>query len=332
MDNKITKKRLSHLLAYEWITVLLAMAAAIVCWALLFSVTSVQPTVGQAFKYYLDENINGQNQSEFYDGLAEGSVFSYDVLTVSSESLLASTNVLSVRLSIYEGDVIISSTDDTDVKNGAAEKLVDDYTRMYDLDKLNDDAAEYLAKFLKDEFNRLDGEEKKSAARSYSNLDEDKIDARFSERMKGDNRFKTDAQKKEGKQKERDRIKNLCEQATDFNRLLTERSDIFFTYTRYEQSAENAKGTDDEASYRDLYEQEVAAGRKDVKYGLRLDKFSETEKKGEDPSHFFRADGKADATGITVLAFDFLEQQPDLQFEVISFMNHLVRRFSTILD
>ncbi len=331
MDNKITKKRLSHLFAYEWITVLLAMAAAIVCWALLFSVTSVKPTVGQAFKYYLDENINGQNQNEFYNGLADDEVFSYDVLTVSSESLLASTNVLSVRLSIYEGDVIISSTDDTDVKNGAAEKLVDS-TRMYDLDKLNDDAAEYLAKFLKDEFGGLSGEEKKSAARSYANLDEGKIDARFSERMKGDNRFKTDAQKEEGKQKERDRIKNLCEQATDFNRLLIERSDIFFTYTRYEQSAENAKGTDEESAYRDLYEQEAAAGRKDVKYGLRLDKFSEAEKKGEDPSHFFRADGKTDATGITVLAFNFLEQQPDLQFEVISFMNHLVRRFSTILD
>ena len=61
MDNKLTKKRLSDFLAYEWILTIIIAVAAIVVWELVYTMSAVRLTVGQAFKYYYDEKASTIN-------------------------------------------------------------------------------------------------------------------------------------------------------------------------------------------------------------------------------------------------------------------------------
>ena len=52
MDARITKKRVGHMLSYDWIKIIAIAAAAIVLWSLLFTMTATRATVGQTFYLY----------------------------------------------------------------------------------------------------------------------------------------------------------------------------------------------------------------------------------------------------------------------------------------
>ena len=181
MDNKLTKKRLSDYLSYEWILMIIVVAALIVVWELVYTVSAVRLTSGQQFRYYYDENIYSGNDANFYD-LLEGEngekTFSYDVLSAGYEALNSQYNVLSVRLSVYEGDAIF--TDSTEDENGSSrmKNTVDGYS-MYTFTHLEEDGINYLSSFLKDEYAGLSFAEKKVKVYDYNNLDESKIDAQW---------------------------------------------------------------------------------------------------------------------------------------------------------
>ena len=71
MDSKITKKRLSLMLSYDWVKIILTIAGLIVVWAFIFSATSTKITAAQQFSVY---NYRGNNNlsREFYDNLEKG--------------------------------------------------------------------------------------------------------------------------------------------------------------------------------------------------------------------------------------------------------------------
>ena len=348
MDNKITRSRLSNYLSYEWIFVILISLASLLVWELIYTVSAVRLTAGQQFKYYYDQNISQGTDSALYDLLNYGKddgTFSYDILSLTSEGLQADYNVLSVRLSVQEGDVIITDTVKSEPeKEGGyatsrANSIIDGVDRVssYSADGLLEDAKTYLKQFLKDGI-AADGD----MMLDYNNLDGEKIKSHFLKRMAGDNRFRSQEEKDNGVELEKGRIKKLCEEVAFFQKVLEYDNEIstdnvenslFYRYTRFEQSYNTITDAETAETYKTLYEQEIKkaqdAGFADgkMRYGLKADKLTGGQ---HDPSEYFKVSGESDAKNVVILVFDFLKYQPDLQFESISFLNTIIRACSDL--
>lgn len=309
MDNKLTKKRLSDFLAYEWILTLIVAVAAIVLWELVYTVSSVRLTTGQSFKYYFDENVSSLGDGAFYTMLSDD-VFSYDVKELSSEQLTSKYNVLSTRLSVYEGDVIFTDTVENESQPVRAKTLADSYG--YNYERLLSDAEEYVSQFYTD-----------------GKLDDGKIQAHFNERAR--KRVYKNALKS-GEISVADeigRIEKLEKEIADFKTLLSNGKDgLFFRYTRYEQTLATVDDKN-KASYEKLFNAEKENGRENAVYGLNLGALTGGK---TDVTKFVKLNGEnGSAENVTLLVFDFKDEQPDLQYEVISFINALVRNCSDIL-
>jgi hypothetical protein len=322
MDNKITKRRLSNFLAYEWIMIIIVALAAIVVWEFVYGIVSVKPTTGQQFKIYYDEGM-AYSSGRLMDLLDEDDTLSYDVLDLDVEELIKDNNVLSTRLSVYEGDIIISNGIADEETGAMRAKAVVDSTAIYSLEELLEDAKSYLREFLKDE------DAPENAELDFDNLDEDKIKAHFLERMDGDNRFRKEEQKADGVEKEKARIEKLCKDTKDFEYfLLNAPEGALFRYTRYEQSAND----DLPEYYSDMFEEAYileCEERPNAIYGINAGAL----KGGKtDPSTFFKVGGESTAEGAIVMCFNFLAHQPDLQFECISFYCTIIRECSDILS
>ena len=247
MDNRLTKKRLSDFLAYEWILTIIIAVAACVVWELVYIVSAARLSTGQQFKYYLDEDLSVYDTYSVYD-LLDGA-FSYDVLSVEAENLTSSYNVLSVRLSVQEGDAIFTSSNEKEGGSFRVKTLIDEFP-VYDMQSLLDGAKEYLAQFKN----------------SDDNFDEDAIRAHFDKRMKGDNRFRTDTEKEEGRQNEIGRIKKLAKDVKDFEKLINSDIDnLFYRYVKYEQAS---GGDENDETFGAAYAREKEKG--ELIYGINM--------------------------------------------------------------
>lgn len=347
MDNRITKKRLSDFLSYEWILMIVIAVVAIVVWELAYTIGGVRLTVGQEFKYYYDQSVVAVNDYGILNKVGRNT-FSYDVLKLDSEALTAEFNVLSVRLSIQEGDILFTDSvgiDETDpdkkkTVNIRAQNNVDSYG-MYSLDELHADSVNYLkANFLKNDYSTATdlssfvGVEQEDGTVSYAQyIDGAKLETTFRQRMKGDNRFRKEDQIQQGIQLETARINKLIDETKFFGNFLKNSSaDTFFTYTKYEQSlrfAENQNNQNLVEQYKNQIEAEKQAGRENAKYGINLGAF-EGRADCESPSNYFRVSGSGEDTAknVVMMAFNFRSFQPHLQFETISFMNTIIRAFT----
>lgn len=329
MDNRLTKRRLSDFFAYEWIITIVAAAVAIIALELIYTVAAVRLSVGQQFKYYMDEGlyVYDGDMGDIYSLLdfsagKNGKTFSYDVLSLETENLSSSYNVLSVRLSVQEGDAIFTSSEEKEDEAVRVKSIIDQFP-VYDLDALFNGAKRYLTKFIKDG----DGRD----IYNFADYDENKIRAYFDTRMKGDNRFRTEEEKQEGRKNEIRRIEKLVGEVKDFGTLMEmgEEKGLFYRYTKYEQAAT----TEDNENYRVVYEREKTDGRENLVYGLNMGALTHAPEKTDkkNVSDYLKlSDGTAE--NVVLVLFDFSSYQYDLQFECISFVNTLVREFSDFLD
>ena len=312
MDNRITKKRLSDFLSYDWIIMIVAAVAVIILWELIYSIVATRLSVGQQFKYYIDEDFYSYNMSSIYDVLGvnsgeNGKTFSYDVLSVDAESLNKEYNVLSVRLSVQEGDAIFTSSVINEEDQTSRVKTVIDGNSVYDFNSLLNSAKDYLSQFK-------DGDA----------ISEAKIRAYFDERMQGDKRFKTDDQKEEGRINEIGRIVKLASDVKDFEKLLKSgNQNLFYKYVKYEQAS---NGDENDGTYGAVYQKEKAKG--ELVYGLNMGALSGGKQYVSDYLKLKESDS---AENVVLLLFDFSSYQYDLQFESISFTITLVKEFSNIL-
>lgn len=324
MDNKITKRRLGNFLSYEWIVMIIVAVISIVVFEFVYGIMEVKPTTGQEFKVYYDENFSYSSSDKLYELIEREDTLSYDVLKKDYEILFPNgeANILNIRLSVYEGDIIIS--DFTDPPETATEKKIRseyivDTESVYTLDKLLADAKSYLKTFLKEGESEL----------KYENLDTAKIDAKFLERMKKDNRFRKDQDKENGKILERKRIEKLCNDVSDFEKFLTTAPEnCFYRYTKYTCLKELRAGTDLGTSYELSYQKEIAEGRENAIYGIHLGGLTGGKTQAEE---YFKVNGASTANKSVMMAFNFLEHQPELQFECISFMCTVIRECSDII-
>lgn len=312
MDNKITKKRLGHLFSYDWITMIIWFIVIVFVWEFIFHVASVKLTRGQNFKYFVDYNVLAKNPDSFNQMLSDEKVFDpINILRVEKEGLYSGEDdVLFTRLQVKDGDVIFTETIKNELGEGRAQHIIDS-GYVYTFDKLLLDAKTYLDGFKSD-----------------GSYDENKISNYFLTRMKKDNRFRTDEEKKKGVDLEIQRIYRLDKEVSDFEYLLNCGQDVFYNYTRFSQSLEVCS-EENRAEFTQSVEREKAEGRENAKYGIDLyaltggvDKLS--------TSSFFSVGDAQTSENVVLMAFDFLKDQPDEQFEVITFINAIVRSCSNI--
>ncbi len=336
MDNKITKKRLSDFFAYEWVAIIIAIIIFIVGWEMIYALCEVKLTVGQKFKYYYDQGVVSSSGSTFYERVVDG--LSYDVISVGTETLNYERDVLSERLSIGEGDVIFTNATDnidegkhTDRINVRA-KLVVDSCGVYHLEELLSAGQNYL----KDTFFFDQYKTQSLSVKDYTadKIDENKVKDVFLQRMKGDNRFRTEEQKQSGVKLELKRVQDLCKEIIDFGVFMeyakehdkTNEEKILYRYTMYDQALEiaenlgNANRVEEIKQYQQLH---LATGnRENAPYGINLNAL-----KGGDvnASEFAHLEGKDTAENVVMMVFNFSLDQPHLQYETITFMNMIIR-------
>ena len=355
MDNKITKKRLSNFLSYEWILMIVIVVALIIGWEFIYSATSVKLSTGQQFKYYYDlETHSGTN--DVYHLVKDK--FSFEVLSLNREDINPELDLLAVRLTGQDGDVIFTnSIEKKDSQNNnlpvRAKEVIDKFS-VYDYNSLLRDACDYIGtRFLLDavtyplmDTSSTDKEvlaqrnkedisitrlAQKVNAVNVQNLDNAKIEKYFADRTVRDNRFHTKEQKENGKLQEIARIKSLCTEISDFYRLLTcDVNGLFYTYTKHTQ--ENLNSTNNQ--YQEKVDSEIANGRENAVYGLNLGKltFSSTNSHKKSVSDYIKIKDTATADGVVLSVFNFKNYQLDTQFETIAFVNQIVRVFSDFLD
>ncbi|MBR0188941.1 MAG: hypothetical protein IJQ23_00985, partial [Clostridia bacterium] len=230
------------------------------------------------------------------------------------ENLTSSYNVLSVRLSVQEGDAIFTSSVEQEGETVRVKQIIDANSVYYfeGENGLLARAENYLKTFT------VDGGD----IYTESDYDENKIRAYFDERMKGDNRFRTDADKEEGRNNEIGRIKKLAKDVKDFKFLLSdgEEKGLFYKYTKFEQTY---NANPDAENYKTAYEKEM-----EHIYGINMAALTGGKK---NVSEYLKITGTDSAENVVLVLFDFGSYQEDLQFESISFVNTLVREFSDFL-
>ncbi len=344
MDNKITKKRFSDLFSYEWIFAIIVCLISIFVWELVYTVTAVQLTPGQKFHFYFDETVDGKSTPILQT--LEGDTLSYDILSLSAEQLKSDFNVLSARLAIQEGDILITDNKQnyTEVQEGSnqvkkpkeirVKKMVDEYG-LYSLEQMLIDGQNYL----KDNF-LVDGADI-TAFNTFNedNIDLEKVEKVFKSRMKNDNRFRKQSEIENGVELELKRIKLLYKNLVDFNKVLALKDEVpslFTIYTKGEQSLEFA--TDDATikRWQSVVDNEKKLGRENQIYAINIGALASSNyfnnKTKVNPSKFFTLAGSDSAENVCITAFNFTSYQPHLQFETIPFINAFIRACSTILD
>lgn len=330
---KITKKRLSDFLAYEWILIIFLCVVAVIGVNLVYRMTSVSLTVGQQFKIYYDYDLYYGSAQVVSGHIESSKALSFDVQEFTYECLLEGDDVLYARTSTYDGDLIISTDkvpgENDERKTVLAKSRVDAYD-IYTYDQLYKDARAYLLTLKKDSVTIGENQDIK-----YEDLDEQKIEQGFNKRLGKDNRFRK-SKKQEGIALEKQRIEKLCVEVQEFKKILDLSGDYFFNYTKFEQRLATAKAEGNERdikSYQEAYDAEKAV-RENARYGLRVDMLAKhTNDSKKDVTEVLRVDGdEPSSANIVIMVFNFREHQPELQFETISAINSIVRSFSTILD
>ena len=157
MDNKITKRRLSNMLSYDWIFILVVVVVACVAWSLIYTMAGVRLSAGQTFNIQYYYTVSASKSGELADDLEEKNVFSYDVIGgVGTEALdeKYGAQILQARASTHEGDVMVIDSKpvkdtvtvdgkETEVEVSNFMAFVDGYP-MYDMEALLADAESYL--------------------------------------------------------------------------------------------------------------------------------------------------------------------------------------------
>ncbi len=364
MENKITRKRLAHFLSYEWFAIAALVVVSIFLLNMIYSFAAVRLTTGQVFTFYYDKNIDSRNVKNVW-GLINSEkdgkqIFSYDIIDVEVVDVPSDHNILTSYLQNGEGDMII-----TDVFYNAEKKMrrmceVVDGGHMYSYDSLILDAKTYLIQFLKDEVKGVllpEGTELTFSTvyplEIYdfdAQYDLEKIRAVFLERMKGDNRFRSEEQKQAGYQLEVKRIQNLVRDAAVLDRIMKlddqnsasenyQEESYFYHYTTHAQKVETATNERDKEKFQGWFNSQkeynlTHFGKEKLRYGLKLEKLS-GEGKEAVGEYFRRVGSKTEDIGakdVVMMPVAFPEKQPHLQYETLTFFAKVVRNFSNLAD
>ncbi len=322
MDAKITKKRLGHMLSYDWLKIVGTCVAAIVVWMLIFTMTATRITPAQQFTVmnYVGNTSLGTKFQTSFDKAFNGGVFSHEVLELSTTDLTTSDSyagtILEARLAVNEGDVIFVA--DAPDPDASYEEDGETKTRTY--------FEEFVGSWYY-RLARLDGEDGYfSEMEKYLNdyyygdyrsetLNKELVESAFRARIKknNDKRYKTDAQIQAGLDGEYARFEKYRTALIDFYGYL-EKGYVSFTSV----TLQNAQG---EAIVCDcginLCPTEATAGLKElVAYTEKVQTEDGTTKTN------------VTAKNMNVCFFD-LEVEKGFEYESLLYVNYLIESYCT---
>lgn len=226
MDAKITKSRLGLLLSYDWIKIIAICVAAVLVWALLYTMLATRATNGQRFEIYSYLNVRMDSSAlGDLEELREKKALSEDVLDFSTYTLNQEgyeDMILQAHFAAGQGDVMFApnlpSTTDSD--GNVTYAGLTDFLASYRTNAvwLGEDGyseggnvlyaksyftqcEEYLGRFFKDASGAADFAE--------GTLDKAAAEANYRARIKGDKRYKNEAQRLAGLEKEYGRLEAL---------------------------------------------------------------------------------------------------------------------------
>ena len=211
MDARITKQRLANMLSYDWLKIVGVLVAAVVFFAVFFTMIGTRATVGQKFYVYAYNSLKtGGEFSQLDDTLMSRKVFGYDILDTSSESFRTSriygNSVFLARRAAGEGRVMfvddirtedeegnVSSTLLSFIEGAGTEK--ESFSSFLDPEVFLNDCKTYLETFF--------------GAALSGEPNQDKAREAFMARNGKDKRFRTAEKKEAGVLDEIKRLRKL---------------------------------------------------------------------------------------------------------------------------
>lgn len=257
MDNKITKKRLSELLAYDWLKILGLGILSVFAWVLIFSFAAPRLLRGQDFSLFITPFVNRADDyfvEELYD--KKESILSYDILKkyVNKFNAKAANELMSTRAATHEGDIFIADAvwdkdefkydkekpENNVIQNCSLQTYLDAGYNFCVIDDFLLEGMLYGAKFFKDEFVFPDCSREQFATNeqitqkvtlflttlenyntSYEDMiDDDKVLQAFKQRKKKDNAYKTKKQYQAGAVKDKARIVKVLKESVEVYKAL----------------------------------------------------------------------------------------------------------------
>ena len=338
MDARITKKRLSENLQYDWIKIIVCVVAVIILWELIFTVSGVRLSAGQEFKVYYYSTMNASSSTKMRAMLDKKGVLSYDVLEKNIETLTKDyeATVLSARVSVSEGDimfidnVLTESSEEykkQDVRCSSSNfrNFINGYS-VYDYDSLLEDAKRYLENF-----------------KTNGQFDSAKIEQSFRKRMKKDNRFRKEEKIQDGIIQETKRLEKLQSEVNAFSYIIEKYGDTdlfvnevygeyyFFSNldeANYKSYIENGTVNGSEMQGQlDYYKAQLDEGAK--KFAINANYLKDG---ANSIFNLVSVYDKTDSSDACICVFNFKSAQPDLQFETISVINEIIRNYSNLFN
>ena len=205
MDAKITKKRLTHLLSYDWLKIVGLALAVILVWSLIFTMTATRIRPSQqftVFNHQANAALSDKFSDDYYRTLKKG-VYSYEVIEANLNDIASTPDYASTlyeaRLGTDEGDIIFvpnvsdpsskqTIEGETTYKYSYVETFMRGYARyIYDVDKYLSGLEAYLNGFY-------DG------GYQTGTINAQKVETAFRARAKANNdkRFKKEYEIKKG--------------------------------------------------------------------------------------------------------------------------------------
>lgn len=336
MDAKITKKRLSHMLSYDWLKIVAVAVAVIIVWTLIFTMTSTRITAAQQFSVV---NYFG-NVSSTYDpkmddraqAALKENVFSYEVIETSLVDVPSyqeqAYTILEARVATQEGDVIyVPDIQKADSEyeitvDGKTEKRYDSYLQDlvrrygYSLYNLDPNAENGYFKSMEKFLNRY-----YEGGYEAGERNDELIKTDFLARVKKnkDKRFKTDAQIAQGIQDEIKRIQKYRDGLVEFYGYVQEGLVSFTHTTVYDQE------TGEPYTRLDGIFSINLCPNKDTMGGLKtVACYNETVKnaEGEDVP-------VPTALNMNVAFFYFKETEASFEYENLLYVNYIIRSVKT---
>jgi hypothetical protein len=229
MDAKITKKRLSRLLSYDWIKIVACAVAAIIVWSLIFTMTATRITPAQqftVFNYYANSPLDNGFYN-VYNKTFRDKKFSYEVIETNINDLTTggkeyAGTLLEARLGTDEGDVMfIPNINDPSTK---VEPTVEGGEATY---------TTYMQSFFNGWFHYVANvDDYLNGMRTYlsayynadGTLNKEKVRAEFLARIKrnNDKRFKKDDKIEAGVLQEYERIEKYAAALKEFEGYLAD--------------------------------------------------------------------------------------------------------------
>ena len=346
MDAKITKKRLSHMLSYDWIKILLSVVAAIAVWAIIFTSTATRITSTQRFVVCNYRGVNYGNKLSLYGG------FSHEILEGEAVDLLRGGednfyDLFTGNISIGEGDLMMvanapssktAKKDDNgnELKNDQGETIYEygisymdsalasfyghadfSFTRLDD-DKDSTQKGfftqmnEYLGRF----YPVLSEEEKtfNDVALTVKTFDADSLNKQavkteFRARVKKnkDKRYKTEAQLQEGEKYELERI-----------------SSYLAAYNTFFENLEDGKIALTALSV-DIRFSETTTKTISGAYGINLCPDEATMGNLKDLFYYVDTEDVITAKNMNVMFLTMKDLDPDFQYENLIYINSIVK-------